>query len=87
MKVSGGAGYGTNVTGVFVGDKNQLPVGSGASGSGIPTYTYLQNSLGNGVEWDTCQPAITIQIQVTDLGVTPGGSTWSGALFGKTVKS
>lgn len=81
------AGFGTMVTGVFVGDKNQLPVGNGSGQNGIPTFTYAQNSLGNGVEWDTCQPAITIAISITDLGVTSGGSTWTGALFGKTVKS
>lgn len=78
------AGAGTQIVGVTVGNRNQLPVGAGAGG-GIPTYTFAANSLGNGVRWDTCQPAISIAIQVQDLGVTAGGSTFSGALFGKCV--
>lgn len=70
----------TSVTGAFVGQKNQLPVGAGAGG-GLHAAFFATGALGNGIKWSTCQPAISITIQVAFTAI----ATWYGGLFGKAV--
>lgn len=70
-------GFGTTITQMLVGQKNQLPTTTG----GVTSSAFLQNSLGNGIKFDTCQPALTITFQVSFLQTC----TWQGTLFGKAV--
>lgn len=70
-------GFGTTITQALVGQKNQLPTTTG----GISSTAFLQNSLGNGIQWDTCQPALTITFQVSFLQTC----TWQATLFGRAV--
>lgn len=70
----------TSITGAFIGQKNQLPVGAGAGG-GLHSAFFATGALGNGIKWSTCQPAISITIQVSFLSI----ATWYGGLFGKAV--
>lgn len=70
----------TSITGAFIGQKNQLPVGAGAGG-GLHAAFFATGALGNGIKWSTCQPAISITIQVNFLAI----ATWYGGLFGKAV--
>lgn len=70
-------GNGTTITSMLVGQKNQLPTTTG----GISSSAFLQNSLGNGIKFDTCQPALTISFTVSFLQTC----TWQGTLFGKAV--
>lgn len=87
------SGFGTLISAISVGQKNQMPVGATR---GVPTFVHAPSALsrrghahgqdgGYRLLWDTAQPAMTITVQITDIGVTPGGSTWSGALFGTKV--
>ena len=68
------------ITGAFIGQKNQLPVGAGAGG-GLHAAFFATGALGNGIKWSTCQPAITMSIQVQFNGT---GTIYLG-LFGKAV--
>lgn len=70
-------GFGTSITQMLVGQKNQLPTTTG----GVSSSAFLQSSLGNGIKFDTCQPALTITFQISFLQTC----TWQGSLFGKAV--
>lgn len=70
-------GFGTTITQMLVGQKNQLPTTTG----GVSSSAFLQSSLGNGIKFDTCQPALTVTFQVSFLQTC----TWQGSLFGKAV--
>lgn len=70
-------GYGSTITGASVGQKNQMATNSG----GLLSAGFLPTALGNGIRWDTCQPALTISITVSFLQTC----TWYGALSGKAV--
>lgn len=70
-------GIGSTITSMLVGQKNQLPVGS----SGIPAAAFASGALGNGIKFDTCQPALSISFTISFLQTC----TWIGTLFGKAV--
>lgn len=74
------SGFNTNITGAFVGQKNQLPVGTGA-GNVLGTIGFAPGSLGNGIKWDTCQGALSLSIQVSFVAQ----STFQAILFGRTA--
>lgn len=73
-----GAGYASFVTGITVGQQNQMP-----NNTSIPVWAFGPGLLGNGVEWDTCQGAYTMTITFN----ATYACTVSGALFGQAVKS
>lgn len=70
-------GFGTTITQMLVGQKNQLPTTTG----GLTSAAFLSTALGNGIKFDTCQPALTITFQISFLQTC----TWQGVLFGKAV--
>lgn len=72
-----GAGYASSVTGITVGQQNQLP-----NNTSMPSWTFGPGLLGNGVEWDTCQGAYTMTITFS----ATYRCTITGALFGQAVK-
>ena len=65
------------ITGASIGQKNQMPTTTG----GMLSASFINTALGNGIKWDTCQPALTISITLSFLQTC----TWYGTLFGKTV--
>lgn len=69
------SGYNTGITQVIIGNKLQRPATTGAS----LTLFFAQNSLGNGVKWDTCQPALSIAFTVSFITT----STFYGTLLGE----
>lgn len=71
------AGYNTSVTQVIIGNKLQRPATTG----GTLTLFFSNNALGNGVKWDTCQPALSIAFQVSFITT----STFYGTLWGKAA--
>lgn len=71
------AGYNTSVTQVIIGNKLQRPATTG----GTLTLFFANNALGNGVKWDTCQPALSISFQVSFITT----STFYGTLWGKAA--
>ena len=71
------AGFNTSVTQVIIGNKLQRPSTSG----GTLTLFFSQNALGNGVKWDTCQPALDIAFTVSFITQ----STFYGTLWGKAA--
>ena len=71
------AGYGTAITSIFVGQKNQRPANSGAT----LTAFFANNSLGNGIKWDTCKEALSISIGVSFIAQC----TFYMTVFGKAV--
>ncbi len=71
------AGFNTSVTQVIIGNKLQRPATTG----GTLTLFFAQNALGNGVKWDTCQPALSISFTVSFLTT----STFFGTLWGKAA--
>lgn len=70
-------GYGSTITGASIGQKNQMPTTTG----GMLSASFINTTLGNGIKWDTCQPALTISITLSFLQTC----TWYGTLFGKAV--
>ena len=70
-------GLNTTITAMLVGQKNQLP----ATGGGISSLSFANGALGNGIKFDTCQPALSISFTVSFLTAC----TWQGTLFGKAV--
>jgi hypothetical protein len=71
------SGYNTSVTQVIIGNKLQRPATTG----GTLTLFFANNALGNGVKWDTCQPALTISFTVSFIVQ----STFYGTLWGKAA--
>lgn len=72
------AGMGTAITQIAVGQRLQRPL---ASGSGTLSLFYSQQALGNGLRWDTCQPAFNIALTISFISAC----TFFGNLFGKAV--
>jgi hypothetical protein len=70
------AGYNTAVTQVIIGNKLQRS----ATGTSL-TYFFANNTLGNGVKWDTCQPALSIGFTVSFITT----STFYAQLWGKAA--
>jgi hypothetical protein len=71
------AGMGTAITQILVGQRLQRP----ATGGGTLSLFYSQQSLGNGLRWDTCQPAFSIALTISFVSAC----TFYGNLFGKAV--
>lgn len=71
------SGYNTSVTQVIIGNKLQRPATTG----GTLTLFFANNALGNGVKWDTCQPALSISFTVSFITT----STFYGTLWGKAA--
>lgn len=68
------------LTGAFVGALNMFPTAPGV-GSGIHCAAFSSNSLGNGIQWASAKPAISISCSVNFLST---GTFW-GVLYGKTL--
>jgi len=73
----GTAGFNTSITQVIIGNKLQRPATTG----GTLTLFFANNALGNGVKWDTCQPALSIAFTVSFINT----STFFGVLWGKAA--
>lgn len=71
------AGMGTAITQILVGQRLQRP----ATGGGTLSIFYSNQSLGNGLRWDTCQPAFAIALTISFVAAC----TFYGNLFGKAV--
>lgn len=71
------AGTGTRIQNILVGNKLQRPLGTG----GTLTVFFANNSLGNGIKWDTCQPGLQISIGVSFVQ----SCTLDLTVFGKAV--
>jgi hypothetical protein len=71
------AGFGTAVSQILVGQRLQRP----ATGSSTLSIFFSQQSLGNGLRWDTCQPAFQIALTISFVQ----SCTFYGNLFGKAV--
>lgn len=70
-------GMGTAITQILVGQRLQRP----ATGGGTLSIFYSNASLGNGLRWDTCQPAFSIALTISFVSAC----TFYGNLFGKAV--
>ncbi len=71
------AGLGTAITQILVGQRLQRP----ATGGGTLSLFYANTALGNGIRWDTCQPAFSISLTISFVSQC----TFYGNLFGKAV--
>lgn len=71
------AGLGTRIGAIFVGQKSQRPANAGST----LTAFFAQNSLGNGIKWDTCEKALSISITVSFVQAC----TFDMTVFGKAV--
>jgi len=71
------AGFNTAISQVIIGNKLQRPATNGAALS----LFFSNNTLGNGVKWDTCQPALQIAFTVSFITT----STFYGQLWGKSA--
>src|SRR3990167_203106 len=70
-------GTGTRITQVLIGQRLQRP----ATGGGTLTLFFANNSLGNGIKWDTCQQALSISVTVSFVQAC----TFEMSVFGKAV--
>jgi len=70
-------GLGTRVAAIFVGQKSQRPANAGAT----LTAFFANNSLGNGVKWDTCEKALSISLTISFISAC----TFDCTVFGKAV--
>ena len=70
-------GSGTRITQILIGQRLQRT----ATGGGTLTAFYANNSLGNGIRWDTCQPAYTIAMTISFVSAC----TFDAVVFGKAV--
>jgi hypothetical protein len=70
-------GMGTRIVRVLIGNKLQMPIGSG----GTLTMFFANNALGNGMKWDTCPPGLSVSIAVEFLQ----SCKWTATVFGKAV--
>lgn len=73
----GTAGNNTRITSIFVGQKSQRPANAGST----LTAFFANNSLGNGIKWDTCEKALSISITVSFVQAC----TFDMTVFGKAV--
>jgi hypothetical protein len=71
------AGYGTRISTILIGQKLQRPAGSGST----LTAFFANNSLGNGIKWDTCEKALSISVTVSFVQ----SCTFDMTVFGKAV--
>ena len=71
------AGFGTRIQQVLIGQRLQRP----ATGGGSLTAFFSNNSLGNGIKWDTCQQALSIGVTVSFIQAC----TFDMTVFGKAV--
>lgn len=71
-------GHGTRIMQVMVG---QLEQRAGNGGNSTLTAFYANNSLGNGIRWDTCQRALSINVTVSFVQTC----TFDMVVFGKCV--
>ena len=71
------AGFGTQIVGIFVGNKSQRPPNIGPT----PTAAYGRNRLGSGVKYDICEKDQTIRLELKFLKTCE----WSGTFFGKAL--
>lgn len=67
-------GYASFVTGIQVGQGNQLP-----NNTQMPTWAFGPGLFGNGVQWDACPGAYTMTLTFTAIVAC----TITGALFGQ----
>lgn len=70
-------GTGTRISTILIGQRLQRPAGSGAT----LTLFFNQQSLGNGVKWDTCEKALSIAVTVSFIQAC----TFDMTVFGKAV--
>lgn len=71
------AGFNTRIQNIFVGQRLQRPANAGAT----LTAFFANNSLGNGIKWDTCEKALSIAITVSFIVQ----ATFEMTVFGKAV--
>lgn len=69
------------ISSLFVGNQQQLP----SLGNPISVTAFGAGVLDNEMLFDTCQPALSITIQVQNLGTET--QTWSMTLFGHIVQN
>lgn len=69
-------GTGTRITAVLVGQRTQRPIGGGTL-----TLFFGTQALGNGLDWDLCQPNESISITVEFLR----DCTWTANVFGRAL--
>jgi hypothetical protein len=69
------------ISSLFVGNQQQLP----SLGNPISVLSFSPGVLDNEMLFDTCQPALSITIQVQNLG-TVNTQTWAMTLFGHIVQ-
>ncbi len=79
-------GYGTRIMSVFVGRRVQppgklVPTAAFANNPAPPTAAFANNSLGSGLKLDTCDPALSIAVQVSFVE----SCTFDMVIFGKAV--
>jgi hypothetical protein len=70
-------GLGTRIQSIFVGQKSQRPANQGAT----LTAFFANNSLGNGIKWDTCEKALSISLTISFVQTC----TFDCTVFGKAV--
>jgi hypothetical protein len=70
-------GLGTRISAIFVGQKSQRPANAGST----LTAFFANNSLGNGIKWDTCEKALSISVTVLFVE----SCTFDMTVFGKAV--
>jgi hypothetical protein len=68
------------ISGMFVGNKPQLP----SLGNSVSVSAFANTVLDNEMQFDTCDPALSITIQVQNIGATT--YTASLTLFGHAVQ-
>jgi len=68
------------ISSLFVGNQQQLP----SLGNPISVTSFAPGVLDNEMLFDTCQPALSITVQVQNLGTTT--QTWAMTLFGHIVQ-
>ena len=72
------AGYASSVTGITVGQQNQLP-----NNTVIPTWSFGIGALENAVDFDTCQGAYTMTLTFSTIAAC----TITGSLWGLAIKN
>ncbi len=70
-------GRGTRITQVLIGQRLQRP----ATGGGSLTAFFASNAIGNGVTWDTCEPAFSIAVTVSFIEAC----TFDMNIFGRAI--
>jgi hypothetical protein len=70
-------GTGTRIGTILIGQRLQRPAGTGAT----LTVFFANNTLGNGIKWDTCEKALSISVTVSFVVAC----TFDMTVFGKAV--